>query len=569
MKKFKSITTIFAVLMALVSAPIAAQAAAGVDSTQLDLHLTPGVTPPTTFRSLDTGETCFTFTGGATKSLYFQSVTLNYTVGGQPYSEPLYATVQRSNSVFDLCFVPEVNTDFINATDVSFSGTLHQASTLSSNFETYLAGKMLTLQDTYIWFDGTKSRFEVTVKNNTNKALAYKVTDFQIDSKPVQNAVQAIVVPGNSETWIQLGDVAGDYEKDATNLPVSINMTTASFSKLTTSKVKVQKGLTIQPNSSTSWNFPTYNPLQPGESITRPCLMVKNTSGKALAIKATLSWKVDINSTVGNYGEVMPLAKGASVCVAGLDSNDRFLSGDVRLGKKATVSGSIVIVKESKIVTSGITLGGYTLLQRPWVSYDAATKSTQIVIYVTHPSFGGNALLSAPKVNGVQTDAAVVAGTCECGGPGIDYRSRTLVLSKVKGDLRVGKTLKITGLLQTSIPTTVSWTGNYPQSDDGEYGCTLYHPESSSTYNGSTNITDFKLQCYNNSTVAHSVDLSGLTAVAEEAGQTTRTYTPVAGASNIQLPAKMQWSPVTIFQLLGEWRTGEKSLTISGDSIVR
>lgn len=569
--KFKSALLAVTVLTSLLMAPFGAQATPSVDTSQLNMAGTPGVTAPTTYELKDDGQVCFVFSGGSAKTLYFQDAGLTYNIIGEPfsYNESLYYTVQKDGTSFNLCLYPVVGTGFVNATGVAFTGTLKQGTTISSNFETYLASKGLTLKDTYFWFNGTNTQFEMTVENTSTKALGYNVTDVLIDGKVTVNAPTAIVVPAKAESWIRLGEVAGDYEKNYANLSITMNLTVSPFSKLISTKVKLPKGLSVVSNSATSWDYPSYNRLQPGESITRPCLLLKNTSGKAISVMSTLSWKSGSSSSTGNFGELLPIAKNGIICASGLDSNDKFLTGDLRLGQTVTVTGSVSIVAQSSVVTSGLKLGGYRLTQKPWVSYDAATKSTQVVIYVTHSTLEGDALLKAPKINGVQTDAAVVAGRCECGGPGYDYRSRTLVLTKVKGDLRVGKTLKLTGTLQNSTPLTYSYTGSGLQSDDGNYGCTLYHPEIDSKYDGKTNITDFKIQCYNSTSVAHSIDLSALTALAEEPGQPNRNYTAISGLSNLSLPANMPWTATTVFQLLGEWRTGAKTLTISGNAILR
>lgn len=561
--KSKALVAALGVMVSLAIAPIPAMAETSLNVSELNLQGTPGTVAPTEVTFNDNGAACFTFTS-TSKYLEFQDVTMHFTFGGTPYQENLYEGPTRVDNTYTVC-QSTWNIDPADlplATDWALKGVLHQQTTVSANFAAYLAAKKLTLESVFIWDNGTTTYLEANVFNKTTTPLAYSVKNLKFAGKTVSNPVVSIVVPAKTQAWVQLGNVAGAYGRDFANVPLTLTMTPAKFSTVTHTKLTLPKGLSIAKDSGAMFEYTPYN------KTTTPCLALKNSTGKAISVLSTLTWKLGTKSVIGTYGQLVSIAKGATTCVSGLDNNDVAFTGDKRTAQKLFVTGKVALVAETKFDTKGLKLNGYKITDAPRMLYDAATKTTQIYVYVTHPTLGGDAVLNAPKINGVQTESSVVSIPCECGGGDYDIRSRTLTLTKVKGDLRVGKVLKLSGTLVNSTPLTVSADVTGLETEDYSARCFFYHAQESS-YDSKTNLTKFKFLCINNTSTSKTFDLSALEAVAEVEGSSPATYMALTSVKSLVIAANSsKW--VTVFEMLGDWRTGEKkTLTITGAGTVR
>ena len=561
--KSKALVAALGVMVSLAIAPLPATAESSLDVSELNIQGTPGTAAPSEVTFNDNGAACFTFTS-TSKNLEFQDVAMHYTFGGFTYQENLYEAPTKVDNNYTVC-QSTWNIDPADlplATDWALKGVLHQPTTVSANFTAYLAAKKLTLESVFIWDNGTTSYLDMSIANNTSTPLAYSVKNLKFDGKTVSNPAVNIVVPAKTQSWVQLGSVLGTYQRDGVNVPLTLTMTPEKFSTVTHTKLTLPKGLSIAKDSGAMFEYTPYN------KTTTPCLALKNSTGKAISVLSTLTWKLGTKSVIGTYGQLVSIAKGATTCVSGIDSNDLGLAGDKRTGQKIFVSGKVELVTETKFDTKGLKLNGYKITQAPRMYYDAATKTTQIYVFVTHPTLGGDAVLNAPKINGAQTDGSVVSIPCECGGGDFDIRSRTLTLTKVKGDLRVGKVLKLTGTLENSTPVTVSADVTGLETEDYSARCFFYHAQESS-YDAKTNLTKFKFLCINNTSTAKTFDLSALEAVAEVEGLSPATYTALPSTKSLVIaPNTNKW--VTVFEMLGDWRTGDKkTLTITGAGTVQ
>lgn len=562
----KALVATLGVLVSLAIAPIPALANTSLDVSELNLQGTPGTVAPTEV-TFNKSSACFAFTSPA-KNLEFNDVTMHFTFDGFDYVEYLYGLNDAPIHI-DNTFTACMSTGYIYPADLplatgwALKGTLHQLTTVSANFAAYLAGKKLSLESLDIFDDGNTTYLDLSVWNRTSTPLAYSVKNLEFNGMTVVNPVVSIVVPAKTQSWIQLGSVAGAYRRDRVNVPLTLTLTPLKFSTVSPTKMTLPKGISIVKDSAAMFDYVGYD-----VKTTTPCLSLKNSTGKEIAVMSTLIWKVGTKTLTGNYGQLVTIAKNATSCVSGLDDNGVSFAGDMRTGQSLTVTGKVAIVTASTFDTKGLKLNGYKVVKAPSIYYDAATKSSQIYVNVTSTTLDGDAVLNSPKINGVQTDGSVISIPCECGGPGSDYRSRTLALTKVKGDLRVGKVLKLSGTFANSTPLALSTQVVGLETEDYAARCFVFHAQESS-YDSKTNLTKFKFLCFNNTATAKTFDLSALEALAEVDGSSPATYTSLASLKSLVIPAKTSQKWVTVFEMLGDWRTGAKSLTITGTGSVR
>lgn len=560
--KSKAVLAAIGILVSLSIAPSPASADTSLDVSQVNLQAAPGTVAPTEVTFSDNGGVCFAFTSSAS-SLEFSQFELTYNLVGLDFVEEIYEYPTKSGNKFTVCHeIWSINSlDIPSVTNWALKGTVRQPTTVSANFAAYLAGKKLTLDSLFIWDNGSTTYLDLNLSNKTSTPLAYSVKNLKFNNKTVANPATSIVVPAKTQTWLQLGSVEGAYEKGGLNVPLTLALTPVKFSTVVPTKLTLPKGLIVAKDSAARFDYMGYN------KTTNPCINLKNTTTKTISVMSTFTWKSGTKTITGNYGQLISIEKNATACISGIDDNDLGFAGDKRTGQSLTVTGKVVAVAETKFDTKGIKLNGYKISQSPRMYYDPVTKSTQIYVFVTSTDLDGDAVLNAPKVNGVQTDGSVVSIPCECGGEGFDNRSRTLSLTKIKGDLRVGKLLKLSGTLANSTPMTVNSEIEGLMTDDYSARCFVYHAQESS-YDSKTNLTKFKFLCVNNTTTSKTFDLSGLEALAEVEGSAPATYTSLSTLKNVVIPANTnKW--ITVFEMLGDWRTGAKTLTITGTGSVR
>jgi hypothetical protein len=443
---------------------------------------------------------------------------------------------------------------------------VHTDSSFANTVPAYFASKQITLTEVWFMDEGGRSTPQLGLKNDTNKVISYEISNLTIDGQVPVNAPKYLLVAPQSATYLPLGSIAGTYQQDHVAVPATMTLTPVKLSNLTTKSLKLAKGLKLVANSVASWSFPSSSELQPGVGLTMPCLQVKNTTTKSITVKAALTWKASTQKLVGTDGSVLSIPAGESLCLDGLDSNELFFEDDVRIGKQLSVSGEVKEVKGSTFDTSGIALNGHAISGKPGMLYNSETKTTTIYLHVALISQESNSILSNPKVNGVSLKSAAVGGGCECGGGDILPGTRTVKLENLKGDLRVGKKLVITGTLSTSPEVSVQGIETLMYQDNS-YGCFLYHPEQEVTYDPFTNTTEFKVFCFNHTIEFHNINLTGMTAATSEDGKPNQIYPLLPGANLVNLAPGQAWTKRSLFRLIGDWRTGAKTLSILGTPV--
>lgn len=562
----KSVLTVIALFASLVFGGSASYASSMTFSSGLDLHLVPMVTPGSTFEYVN-GVACFPLVGADStyKTLYFNDVTLTYKIDNVEYFDSLDYSGGKVGDTYKACATPSGD-GFERATDVVLSGLVHVDSAFATSVATYFASKQITLADVLFMDEGGRSTLQLTLSNETAKPLSYAISNLTVDGQVPDNSPKYLLVAPKSTTYLLLGSIAGTYQRDHIAVPATMTLTSVKLSNLTTKSLKLAKGLKLVANSVASWGYPSSNDLQPGVGLTMPCLQVKNTTAKAITAKAALTWKTGSVKLNGTDGSVLSIPAGETFCFDGLDSNELYFEDDVRIGKQISVSGEIKVVKASTFDTSGITLNGHTIVSTPGMLYDSATKTTTVYLHVAKDASDANSILANPSINGTALPSAAVGGGCECGGPGVAPGSRTIKIQNIKGDQRVGKNLRIAGSLSTSPEVSVQGIENL-MSQDGSYGCFLYHPEQEATYDPITNTTEFKVFCYNRSVVVRNINLTGITAATSEPGKPNQIYPLMPGSNLISLPPQWAWTKRSLFRLIGDWRTGSKTLTIQGTPV--
>ena len=565
MKKSKSsaLSVILALLSIWIFGAIPAQASGGSFTNNLDTHLASGLVVPSSYETSAEGLVCFNLTGGNYRYLYTSNVQLVYEFGVETYTDTFDYSIAKTNDVYPMCLTPTLGADFSNATNVRINGVVHVSTELAPSFATYLATKGITSVSVWSNYYQNKTVFDFTFSNPSGKPLVYAISDFKIDNLTAAGAPAFLVVPAKSDAVIYGISLPGDYTQDIPNLAVSANLTAKKLTTVKMKRIKLPKGLKLVSNAPELWNYPGYNENQVGQKVTTPCLKLKNTLKKSVSVKAALTWVTGKEKLKGTYGEIITIAPGVTQCVAGLDSNDNYFLKDVRVGKKTTLSGSIKVVKPSTVSTANLQLNGYSVTQPAWLSFDAATKTTKIFLYVANPNTFQNAVLSNPTLNGVALAGPAVGGGCECGGPGYDPHTRTVQVKKIKGDVRVGKTLALGGSMSSSPDVSVVMNSDLT-GGDGAYGCTAYHLEAFNEYDSDANVTDVKLNCYNMTDVVRNLNLTNLVITATENGMPTQTYRVLPSAQIVTLKPNASWVGVTIFRAIGDWRTGQKTLTFDG-----
>ncbi|MEY4452311.1 MAG: hypothetical protein RLZZ380_1432 [Actinomycetota bacterium] len=559
----KSVLTVVTILASFVFGGSASYASSMTFTSGLDLHLAPLVTPGSTFEYVD-GVACFPLVGPEApyKTLYFNDVSVTYKIDNVDYYDSLDYSGDRVGDTYKACTTPS-GAGFEGATDVVLSGLVHVDSTFATNVATYFASKQITLAEVWFMDEGGRSTPQLTLRNETTKVLSYSISNLTIDGQVPVNSPKYLLVAPKSTTYLPLGSIAGSYRQDHVAIPATMTFTPVKLSTLTTKSLKLAKGLKLVANSVANWSYPSSNDLQPGVGLTMPCLQVKNATTKAITVKAALTWKAGNEKLNGTDGSVLNIPAGETFCIDGVDSNELYFEEDVRIGKQISVSGELKVVKASTFDTSGIALNGHAISGKPGMLYNSETKTTTIYLHVALINQESNSILSNPKVNGVGLKAAAVGGGCECGGGDILPGTRTVKLENLKGDLRIGKKLVITGTLSTSPEVSIQGIETLMYQDNS-YGCFLYHPEQEVTYDPFTNTTEFKVFCYNHTIEFHNINLTGITAATSEPGKPNQVYPLLPGANLVNLAPAQAWTKRSLFRLIGDWRTGSKTLTILG-----
>lgn len=559
----KSFLTVLALFASIFFGNAPSNASTLPFAANLDLHLANLVTPGTTFEFSE-GRACFPLVGSNApyKTLYFNEVLLTYRIDLVEYTDSLDYSADRVGDTYKACASP-TGLGFERATDIALSGLVHTNSSFANNFSAYMSSKKISVTDIWFLFEGGRSTPQLTLSNDTAKPLSFSISNLLIDGQAPANAPKYLMLPAKSTGYLALGSIAGNYQQDHLAVPAEITLSPVRLSSLIPKGLKVAKGLKILPNAVASWGFPSTNDVQPDADLTLPCLQVKNTTKKPMTIKAALTWKLGSEKLVGTDGNVLTIEAGQTICLGGLDSNDRYFEGDVRVGRKLNVSGQLKTVKATTFDTTGIVLNGHALSWKPGILYDSTTKTTTIYLHVAKVSSESNSILSNGTVNGLPLAAVAVGGGCECGGGDILPGTRTIKIEKIKGDQRIGKKLTITGSLATSPEVSVQGIESL-MSQDNSYGCFLYHPEQEIQYNPLTNTTDFSVFCYNHTIQVHNINLNGITASTDEAGKPNQVYSLLPNANLISLRPAQAWTKRTLFRLIGDWRTGAKTLNIIG-----
>ena len=157
-------------------------------------------------------------------------------------------------------------------------------------------------------------------------------------------------------------------------------------------------------------------------------------------------------------------------------------SGDLRFGHTLTLTATVSLVTPSKFDVTGLKVTkGYTVdpLSFAMVEYDPVTKSTDVSMVMSQPAASSDRALifTSGTINGKVVKAAVIAGQV---GPERAQKTRLFYvpLGSVKGDVRLGQTLKVTGNIVAVTKTKYSNSAELDDEGTLAYVDALIAPES-------------------------------------------------------------------------------------------
>lgn len=538
-----------------------AQASASLDKTQV--VTTPGVTVSDAV-TITADKFCLSVTGPAgVKFITVEDLYLSFEWGIDPVElwpqTDRYAVTAGKATV---CFQAGNWSDQLDLTQISnfaLRGKIGFATFPSATLALQLKGLGLRLDKSYglsFWFDSqaNQTRLEASLENFSKAGVIYKLTSVTVNSTKFSGFNTMLYAAPGWQTWMNLGSASGDISKNLANAKVALKFSKVKATKLASS-VKLPKGLKAQTFSPAGWGVESKK--------TFPCLPVTNTTNKEIWVSAKLVFAVGkAKSSSKGFGiNTVPAKKSA--CLTGVDSTGKPMAGDLRIGKSAKVTGTVKVVKAPKFVTKGIVKPtGFSIKGTPWVTYDAKTKRSTITFTTTGPQgFNAALRLDKVKVNKKSLATSVVAGPCECGGPGYDYTSRTFRIENIPGDYRANVTATILGTL-TSLPLTVVQGTAQVSTDPWQASCTIYHPEYWTYKSG---VTSVAFACNNQSANPATFNVSQLQLKATTAGFAEQTYTAIV--DTVTIPGKTQWREFTVFLVSGDARANA-TLAFIGDASI-
>lgn len=446
------------------------------------------------------------------------------------------------------------------ATTIKFVAKSITPSTFNLAFKTSLKAYNLEFADNMIFFKDGKTYVGFTAQNLTDKAIALTVGAAKFATFDLNVSPDKWIIPASSEGYVQLGTYDGDISESKFAAAVVATISSTLPTTFSKGKLTLAKGLKLGALSALDWTYFDDEAPVGFTNATRPCVSVKNTSSAAITLKAKLTWLVGTRTLKPTGQQIITVAKGKTVCLTGNETNRPNVAGDMRWGKKASVSGSISSTKATVLNPSALTLpAGFTAVGTPILSYSSATKKTKLSIEVDGPvGFEDNLIATNLAVNSVYLAFNPVAGVPS--SEPATYTQRILYLGEFAGDLRSGKKIKVSGTVAASAPSSLDLT-DYTGVVGATSGC---YPDTQENWDATAAVTHVTFICYNVSGAAVSFDLSGLDVTFTPNGGSPTAATLESGLSSVAVPNGTLAKRVRIAGIMGDARTGANSTAIAG-----
>jgi hypothetical protein len=415
-------------------------------------------------------------------------------------------------------------------------------------------------QGTRVWVSGM---------NNTDKDVYLAVSNPKFAGVALTSNAKFIYAPAKGYFYWPVGSSSQDLTLNRVAKDLTAVFAVASESAVDTSRVSLPAGLELAiGHPSKDWQFDQFSVYMNPEDVdrTKPCLLLKNTSAKALNVSANLTWTFDGVSFSDRGNSVNKIAPGYFACLKGTFENFAGPKGDFRFASAVSVSGKILPAPAPAVDTSAVVLpkglafdGTQTV-----VKYDANTKKSWIHVALTVPEgYGREVKFAQGKVNGVVAESQVGHG--DMGGDWlhpIDPRAR-FKIGPLNGDYRTStKPLVVTGKVSGTIPTSVYW---WSESPDHSIYCNSDMPQSY-PYNATSNSTTIKFSCNNISLKEYVIDLSGVSFVwTSKAGKISNLNADPATTTGIVMKPKSGAILVTMVEIPSDIRTDGGKVEVFGN----